>query len=404
VAKTGKNLMSSESPTRIEPCHIEALPRALSDALVELVPAATQLGARLHHRTAASLAELVAVMNCYYSNLIEGHNTRPRDIERALANDLDEGRRRDLQLEARAHVRVQREIEAAFASGNLGEPTSIAFLRKIHRSFYEGAPAAMLVIEGPGGRTFTMTPGEFRTGPHQDVQVGRHLPPSSEEVPRFMQHFESRYRSLGRTDLILSMATAHHRLNYIHPFPDGNGRVSRLMSHAIALQAGIGAFGLWSISRGLARGLASRTEYKDMMDLADSPRRSDTDGRGNLSATALIEFATWFFRVAADQVAFMSDLFGFDRLRVRLQSYVQDTLELGDASALLVDDVFLRGHVARGEASRITKRPERTARDILRRLVEAGLLASDSPKGDVYLRFSSASADVLFPRLFPAEA
>ena len=24
-------------------------------------------------------------MNCYYSNLIEGHNTRPRDIERALA-------------------------------------------------------------------------------------------------------------------------------------------------------------------------------------------------------------------------------------------------------------------------------------------------------------------------------
>lgn len=396
--------MAPESPSRIEPCHIEALPRALADAIVELVQAATQLGGRLHPRTAASLGELVAIMNCYYSNLIEGHNTRPRDIERALADDLDEGGRRDLQLEARAHVRVQQEIEAEFVAGTLGQATSVAFLRKIHRSFYQDAPRSMLVIEGPDGGTFTMAPGEFRRGAGQDVQVGRHIPPSSAEITRFMDYFESRYHALGRTDLILSMATAHHRLNYIHPFPDGNGRVSRLMSHAIALEAGIGSHGLWSISRGLARGLVSRAEYKQMMDLADSPRRNDTDGRGNLSAAALVEFATWFFRVAADQVAFMSDLFGFDRLRERLQGYVEDVLRLSAETALLVDEVFLRGSVARGEASRITKRPERTARDILRRLLEAGLLSSDSPKGDVHLRFTSASADVLFPRLFPAEA
>ena len=51
------------------------------------------------------------------------------------------------------------------------------------------------------------------------------------------------------------------RLNYIHPFPEGNGRVSRLMSHAMAHTAGIGAHRLWSVSRGLARGLESRTEY-----------------------------------------------------------------------------------------------------------------------------------------------
>ena len=69
----------------------------------------------------------------------------------------------------------------------------------------------------------------------------------------------------------------------IHPFPDGNGRVSRLMSHAMALKAGIGAQGLWSVSRGLARGLDSRREYKTWMDRADTPRQDDRDGRGNLT-------------------------------------------------------------------------------------------------------------------------
>jgi hypothetical protein len=43
----------------------------------------------LHPRTTANLADLVRVMNCDHSNLIEGHNTKPHDIERALADDLD---------------------------------------------------------------------------------------------------------------------------------------------------------------------------------------------------------------------------------------------------------------------------------------------------------------------------
>ena len=75
---------------------------------------------------------------------------------------------------------------------------------------------------------------------------------------------------------------------------DGNGRVSRLMSHAMALKAGIGAHGLWSVSRGLARGLDSRREYKTWMDRADTPRQGDPDGRGNLSRSALVDFTLWF--------------------------------------------------------------------------------------------------------------
>jgi Fic family protein len=398
-------MSSPESPARIEPCHLDDIPSSLSDAIVGLVAAGKDLGGKLDPKTAASLAELVSIMNCFYSNLIEGHHTRPKDIERALANDLDAGPRRNLQLEARAHITVQREIDTLFAKGQLGEPASCNFVRWLHSEFYLDAPKEQLDVVGTSGRKIEMTPGKFRTSLEEDVVVGHHQPPSSAYVSSFMEYFESRYRleSMGAATKITAIAAAHHRFNYIHPFPDGNGRVSRLMSHAMALKSGIGAHGLWSISRGLARGLRNRDEYKQMMDSADAPRAGDTDGRGNLSAKALLDFVTWFCQVARDQVEFMTGLFEFDRLRRRLREYVTGPLAAGEAASDLADEVFLRGSISRGEASRITKRPERTAREALRKLLGAGLVASETPKGEIFLRFSSDSADFLFPRLFPPE-
>ena len=113
----------------------------------------------------------------------------------------------------------------------------------------------MLRIDG-SGRNFLMKPGEWRSKPEHDVAVGRHVPPSSNRVEEFMEYFEERYRfdRMGKAARIVAIAASHHRFNYIHPFPDGNGRVSRLMSHAMAHAAGIGAHGLWSISRGLGTG------------------------------------------------------------------------------------------------------------------------------------------------------
>lgn len=390
-----------ESPSRIEPCWIETLPLAIGDLIADLTTATERLGARLHPQTRMNLADLVRVMNCYYSNLIEGHHTKPRDIERALADDLDtDETRRNLQVEAVAHIRVQGWIDRQHAEGTLPEPASVEFIRHLHRAFYAEAPDAMLWI-GEGERRFRMEPGAFRTDTAHDVAVGRHLPPPSERVEAFMEHFAQRYRlePRGTSARILAMAAAHHRLTYIHPFPDGNGRVSRLMSHAMGLKAGIGAAGLWSVARGLARGLDRRQEYKQMLDHADTPRQGDLDGRGNLSERALIEFITWFLRVCLDQVAFMRDLFDFDRLAGRLKGYVERR-ELRPEAFHILERVLLQGETPRGEAARITGLKERSARQVLSGLVERGILGSATPKGPVSLRFPADTLDPLFPRLF----
>lgn len=371
--------------------------------IAELSAASATLGAGLHSRTAANLADLVRLMNTYYSNLIEGHDTRPRDIARALEGEFDQDKeRRNLQIEAAAHVRVQGELDRMAAENKLPEPASCDFIIWLHREFYRDAPEAMLLIEGKT-RKFVMEPGAWRSQSEHDVAVGRHLPPSSARVADFMKYFEERYRfePLKKAGRIMAIAAAHHRFNYIHPFPDGNGRVSRLMSHAMAQMAGIGAHGLWSISRGLARGLERPSEYKQMMDLADTPRQGDLDGRGNLSQKALAEFALWFLRVCLDQVKFMTSLFELDSLGARLKAYVERSNTLKPEAARLLEEALFRGQFERGEIDRITGLPDRTARRVLSDVIDAGLLGSETPKSAVSLRFPIDALDVLFPRLFP---
>src|SRR5450432_2535180 len=115
----------SEDVSRIEPCLLDSITTDLADVIAQLPAEAQKLEGALHPATAQSLTELVRVMNCYYSNLIEGHNTRPRDIQRALDDELDmDSSRRDLQMEARAHIRLQREIDRLHADGELGEPAA----------------------------------------------------------------------------------------------------------------------------------------------------------------------------------------------------------------------------------------------------------------------------------------
>jgi Fic family protein len=410
----GQNV-STEAPDTIEPARIDAPDGDLPDLIAEVAAKGEALGQKLHPRTAENLAGFVRIMNTYYSNLIEGHNTRPRDIERALARIDEEDEKRDLLIEAVAHVHLQSEIDGLASDGRLPDPASCDFLRYLHHDFYEGATKGMLTIAGRD-RSFEMVPGEWRKGEEQDVEVGRHLPPPSDRVPDFMDYFYKRFAfepkenlllgvGPGRGKRILAMATAHHRFNYIHPFPDGNGRVSRLMSHAMAHKAGIGAHGLWSVSRGLARGLTDgpegRLEYKQHMAWADEQRQGDRDGRGNLSLKGLSVFATWFLKVTLDQLEFMTQLFDLDTLAKRFERLVARRETLAPEALHLLLEALRRGEFERGEAARLTGMPERSARRVLKELTEAGLLASSTEKGPVSLRFPSDTLETLFPRLYP---
>ena len=135
-------------------------------------------------------------------------------------------------------------------------------------------------------------------------QSGTIFPSARPPCRASCKRFEEVYSKLGKTETIIATAAAHHRLAWIHPFLDGNGRVARLMSHATLLEA-LDTGAVWSIARGLARNVDA---YKGHLAACDLPRRNDLDGRGHLSEETLAEFTRFFLTTCLDQVTFMERL------------------------------------------------------------------------------------------------
>jgi len=373
----------------------------LGNLAFELVEKAAALAAPLHPALQVSLGELVRSMNCYYSNFIEGHETRPREIDRAMQGDFsDNPRQRALQYEARAHINLQRLIDS-------GEdpkvwPTDSRYVLWVHEQFCSALPEEMLWVENPDtGERLKVIPGELRT---RTVRVGHHVPPPPEMLAAYMPRLAEVYEpgKLSRQQQIVSVAAAHHRLLWIHPFLDGNGRVARLISHAMLLRLRVGS-GLWSVARGLAR---RADRYRDLLAAADAPRRDDFDGRGARSLAALKDFCQFFLETCIDQVNFMSDLLQPSELLRRIQLYVEDEVSakrLPKGSYPILREAFREGALARGRAPELTGYEERRARQIVAELIERGLLRSENHRAPLRLAFPADVHERWLPNLFPAE-
>lgn len=368
----------------------------LTDLAVDLAARSAGFRRSLPLGISAALADLVRAMNCYYSNLIEGHDTHPIDIERALKNDYSaDVKKRDLQVEATAHIAVQQWIDEG---GLQGRATSLQGLRETHARFIEMLPESMRWATNPDtGEQLPVIPGELRTS---DVKVGLHTAISSGAVPRFMATFEKAYSKLGRTDAILGAAAAHHRLTWIHPFLDGNGRVARLMSHATLLEE-LDTGGIWSVARGLARNVEA---YKGHLRQADLPRRNDLDGRGHLSEEGLAEFVRFFLETCIDQVSFMEALVQPDRLRTRILLWVEEEARLGELPAkagAILEAILYRGELPRGEVGHLVGTTDRHGRRVIAPLVDRGVLVSNGPRDPLRLAFPATLASRWMPGLFP---
>jgi Fic family protein len=388
-----------EATARMEPLLIGETSRhrtGLTDLALDLAQKSAGFHRSLPASTRTSLADLVRTMNCYYSNIIEGHATHPVDIERALKGDYStDPEKRDLQLEAKAHVIVQQWIDAG---GLKGRVVAVESIREIHRRFCELLPADLLSVEDPITKEqVQIVPGALRT---RGVKVGRHVAISPGAVPRFLNRFQEVYGALGTTDTVIAAAAAHHRLLWIHPFLDGNGRVARLLSHATLLDT-LHTGAVWSIARGLARNVQA---YKGHLAACDQTRRNDLDGRGHLSEENLAELAKFFLTTCIDQVSFMESLIQPAHLRARILTWAEEEIRLNHLppkSGEVLQAVLYRGELPRADAPGIVGTGERQARRIVAALLDLGVLVSESTRAPLRLAFPAALAPRWMPGLFP---
>jgi Fic family protein len=394
--------LSFTSPTQMEPLLIGS-GRPGSDELLglahELSEASAVLEGKLNTRTAQSLSNLVVGMNCYYSNLIEGHPTLPVDIAQAMK--IHGAReQRNLRSLSSAHI----EADQWARRQDLLSVGILPFVSALHRIFVENLPASELRLEN--GKV--IKPGKFRFTPDEDVIVGLHHAPNPATLNAFLERFAQVYTQTMcqaaqggalRLHAIASCFMAHHRFVWIHPFMDGNGRVARILLDAMLRSCGLNQTSVWSMSRGFAK---SHAEYINKLAGADLARQGDYDGRGNLSEKKLLDWCVYSMNTAKDQASFMTDLFGLNPLRKRVEQYFQIVrVDLKPESAKLIMHALTEGEFDRMEAGRVTGMPERTARQVLASLVKEQFLISDTPKGRVRAGFPLESLEYILPNLYP---
>lgn len=365
--------------------------QSLQPMAEDIVLASVRLTGKAHATTRTVIRGLVRQMNSYYSNRIEGQSTHPINIAKALANDFSQrpGEAR-LQRIALAHILAEETLEACLDGQH---PLTSSFLLKAHREIYE----RLAVEDRVSDDGMEIVPGQLRT---RDVEVGIHVAPAAPSLDKFLHRMDRQY-GVARDweSTLIAAACAHHRGAWVHPFVDGNGRATRLQTHCALWSL---SEGLWSPSRGFARDTA---KYYSALQAADMMRQGDLDGRGNLSEKGLATWLRYFLDVCHDQVSFMTKMLDLDGVRQRIEALViqRSIADKGyrREAVLPLFHVFALGPVTRGEFSQMTGLGERTARGLMAKLLEDGLLVSDHRGGPVRMGLPLNALNTVFPALYP---
>jgi len=366
----------------------------------EFIISTAKLQESIHPNLRKALAPLLEMMNCYYSNLIEGHRTYPVEIARAINKTSESKDEKALVLEALAHIHTQREITQKMANDDF-EPSDEKWIRWMHSCFVGQLPEELRIVKSAHAeKTLIIKPGDLRDGP---VIVGNHVAPEHTSLNTLLTCFREQYGGISDSSphSLARLAAAHHRFTWIHPFYDGNGRVARLITDSMLDRAGAGCQGLWRIARGFARTVE---EYKRLLASADSNRQGALDGHGNLSQQALNMWCFYVIQTALDQVKFMYSLINPAELSERIKRWAAQSFKKTnqDRIGLLLAMITRNGFIDRKTATLILGVTGRQSRNIIEDLAYRGLIVS-APREDLKPVVSIRMAPHWFPGLFPAE-
>jgi len=184
-----------------------------------------------------AMGERALVLEAHHTTHIEGTHLTLDQAERLLAGEpvpeADPDDARELLNYRRAFGLVSEYLDS-------GAPVTEGLIREIHKRLVEGVR---------GGRA---APGEYRKVQNYVVNwaTGQtvYTPPPSQDVPVLMAEMVAWLNRPGQVHPVLVSGVAQFQLVHIHPFLDGNGRTSRLLSTLCLYRAGYDFKRLFTIS------------------------------------------------------------------------------------------------------------------------------------------------------------
>ncbi|HKS06878.1 MAG TPA: Fic family protein [Gemmatimonadaceae bacterium] len=399
------------SPTALASLLEPALPD--SDGLGTLAAEVVSAIARLDGRIAGGLAHVIPPLfraaHTHHSLYIEDRPSTLKELASAVSS-ASRTKTRDREADLRASLDVLAWLHEGDGRA-LAErtPADVAFVRSLHERFYAAFPAAARRLRvADSGREVDVAPGALRS---ERATVGTHDAPDSDTIAVLLDIWSRRFApdsTMSLADRLLLAVSSHHRLLYIHPFRDGNGRVARFALDAYLIALGLDAKGAWTPARGFAR---ARTAYYAALGAADDERRSATDGRGSRSADGLARWCRFVLEVFRDQAEFVTALLEpaalSERLRAAVTASLRSTPAAAEKAVRLVRCAWSIGPITRGDIARDAGVPDRTARRLLIELATIGWIAEaaspDSREAPVVGAVPLLHAPTVFPNLFLPE-
>lgn len=356
-----------------------------------------KLSGALAKETESAIGSLLRVTNTYYSNLIEGQFTEPL----TLNPNTPKRSRKELTELAAIHMMAQDALERALRQHKDLQWDyffSAEFLKRVHARIFATTDTSLLKLSDGT----TMTPGLLRSEAQKDVKVGMHAAPNWDAVLPMIERMQQVYGGYSdpRRKLLAIMAY-HHRLSWVHPFPDGNGRLLRMITHLQLYKLEL-ASPLWSLSRGIAR---QHEQYYQTLAAADRSRLGDFDGRGQLSQKGLFDFMRFMLTTSLDQINYMIQCLDTNNLRARIdRAFKTDekiiSAGIKDDSAKAIHILLSLGSVSRSDFKTFTGLGDRYATDQLAKLIDVGLVKSKTPKArELYPNIPVWFAQLIFPDL-----
>ena len=375
----------------------------LKDLAVQVASESARLEGSVAPDTAKGLGEQLRLLNSYHSNRIEGHKTGILDIRKALNGEFKPGDhgRYNQQLCA-AHVVTERYMMDLLRSNEL-DPFDSSFLPSLHKHFYSELPLEHQYCHSDGGFTnYRVMPGEFRDK-LVSVDGAHQLGPEADDVPVLYEEIIQHYipEKYHGDEKLIAILSSHHRLTWLHPFRDGNGRMVRLHTTAAMANIGINRSNLWSLSRGISRDTKNHFSYE--MNLQDADSFTDE---------SLSDFILFCLEQCLDQIQFIGKLLNVTTIEDRIDRYfnhklprmsslneLQSVLNNGNI-ARLMSVIFRSGRVSRGEAYSILGVQRKRGGEIIKPLLKNGLLRTESERGPLLFGFPEEAMPEYFPFLY----
>lgn len=103
----------------------------------------------------------------------------------------------------------------------------------LDRAAFRLRPSLILGLQREALREISLYAGNFRPG-GVEISGSRHEPPGAHQVPELIEDLCDYINDKWSTSSPIHLAAyVMWRLNWIHPFADGNGRTSRIVSYVV---------------------------------------------------------------------------------------------------------------------------------------------------------------------------